>query len=95
MACPPEVTNAILQILKIGIINIRGFASSKNMSRCAAEADHLHNLPELLTSYTPELFRFYLEVEQPLFLKITGGEGVGQFEPHWAILKAFGGTRRG
>ncbi|SPE58688.1 hypothetical protein SBV1_2790012 [Verrucomicrobia bacterium] len=89
MTCPPEVSSAIAQILRIGILNIRAFAFQKNAARCAAEADHLHNLPQLLVSYSPKLLDFYLDVEQPAFLRDTNSLGVGQFEVHWEALRTF------
>src|SRR4051812_31610260 len=80
MNCPDEISKPILQIMSIGLLNIRAFGSAGNASRCSVEADHLHNLPRLLASYSPELLKFYLDVEQPIFVKDTAGEGLVLFE---------------
>jgi hypothetical protein len=88
MNCPVEVSEPILEIIKAGLLNIRSLARS-NGPRCAVEADHLHNLPGVLSSYTPDLLKYYLEVEQPIFVKSTEGEGIGRFEEHWKALRSF------
>ena len=75
--------------MRVGILNVRVFAFSNNTARCATEADHIHNLPQLLESYSPELLNLYLDVEQPIFLKVTGGVGTDQFEAHWEALRVF------
>src|SRR5688572_21221380 len=93
MNCPVEVSKPILEIIRIGLLNIRAFAGSKKVSRCAVEADHLHNLPGVLARYTPDLLRFYLEVEQPIFLENIPTEDAGPFEEHWKALRGFWALR--
>ena len=89
MNCPTEVSKPVLEILRIGILRIRAFGFEKDASRCASEADHLHNLPGLLISYQPGALKCYLEVEQPIFVEKSQGRSVADFEKHWAQLKAY------
>jgi hypothetical protein len=39
-----------MQILRIGLLRIRAFGEEGLADRCAIEADHLHNLPEIVHS---------------------------------------------
>ena len=89
MNCPPEVLGPILKIIEIGIIHIRSFGWDGNAARCALEADHIHNLPGLLISYSPEVLKYYLDVEQPIFIKNTAGVSIGDFKPYWKALDDF------
>jgi hypothetical protein len=89
MNCPNEVSNSVLEILRIGILRIRVFGFEGNASRCASEADHLHNLPGLLISYQPGALKYYLEVEQPIFVEKSQGTSIADFEKHWEQLKTY------
>ena len=88
MNCPIEVSEPILQIISLGLLNIRALARSNGV-RCAAEAYHLHNLPGLLRSYKPDLLKYYVEIEQPEFVKNVAGEGIGHFQEHWKVLREY------
>ena len=88
MNCPPEIAETLLGILGVGIMRTRTAAWSNNSERCAIEADHLHNLPALLTSYSPDLLRFYWEVEHVAFLNQIQKEDTLMFEAHWSRLEA-------
>lgn len=64
-------------ILRIGLLNIRN--SSNDPEHCFAEADHLHNLPELLLNLDHEgLHRYYWEAMRPSF--------IGQSKPEWIVM---------
>ncbi len=52
MNCPPEVAEILLEILQNGLLRIRMLGWSDAGHRCAIEADHLHNLPHLLTHFS-------------------------------------------
>ena len=56
-------------------------------SRCAVEADHVHNLPALLIDYSDERLRFYWEVERPSFMKRCRPADLKGYEPLWAELE--------
>ena len=48
-----------LDILRRGLLSIRGAADNGDAEQCHAEADHLHNLPELLAHLVREELRAY------------------------------------
>jgi hypothetical protein len=72
-------------ILYWGLINIRSHAN--DAERCAAEADHLHNIPELLRHFdNEELHRFYWNAMRPSFIGQSKPEWLGRFEQLWEEL---------
>lgn len=86
MTCPPEVARVILQILQVAVLRIRASGWRGDGSRCAADADHVHNLPALLIDYSDELLRLYWQVERPLFMKRCPPADLEGYEPLWAEL---------
>jgi hypothetical protein len=86
MQCPREIAEVIHEILRIGILRIRAADWSSNPKRYMIEADHLHNLPSLLTDYRPELLDYYLTVEQPCYLSHCTEEDIESFQPLWDSL---------
>jgi hypothetical protein len=68
MSCPPELVELIGEMTQRGFLRIRAYAWNGSPSECAAEADHLHNLPYLLIDYRPELLVFYWDVERPCYV---------------------------
>jgi hypothetical protein len=86
MSCPPETAEVLLQILMIGILRIRALGWAGFARRCAVEADHIHNLPELLRDYSDDRLRYYWEAERPAFISQSAGVNVTAFEPLWAEL---------
>jgi hypothetical protein len=88
MNCPPEVAAVIAQVLQAGLLRIRALGWSGDSGRCAAEADHLHNLPGLLQDYSPDLFRYYWDVERPAFIRQNQGVGLEMFTPLWDRMAA-------
>lgn len=69
MTCPSDVARVILQILQVAVLRMRVGGWSGDGSRCAVEADHVHNLPALLLNYSDELLQFYWQVERLSFIK--------------------------
>lgn len=56
-------------ILYRGLINIRMAGHAGDSERCHVEADHLHNIPELLGQLDNEaLHEFYWETMRPSYL---------------------------
>jgi hypothetical protein len=86
MTCPPDVARVVLQILRVAILRIRARGWGGDSSRCAVDADHVHNLPELLLDYSDELLRFYWEVERPSFMKRCRPADLEGYELLWAEL---------
>ena len=84
MQCPPEIAAIVCEILRTGLLRIRARAAA---DRCAfLEADHLHNLPDLLANYKPELLDFYWRVERVGFVERSKPEDIRAFEPMWNAL---------
>lgn len=91
MQCPPEVAELLLQILRTGILNVRTAANRGDSKRCFIEADHIHNLPSLLTKYSPDLLEYYWSAERDCYLR--NSDGPGSFEPLWSQLEKYVSTR--
>jgi hypothetical protein len=86
MNCPSGIAEILLDILRDGILSIRAVDEIEFASLLA---DHLHNLPALLKTYSPELLRFYWEVERPSFIARCAEAGIDRtgFEPLWEKLQ--------
>ena len=84
MNCPEEVANAVLEIMRRGLVRARAAGWSKDSEQAAVEADHIHNLPSLLAVFSMDKLRYYVEGEIPCFTKRAGG--VEEFEPYWEQL---------
>jgi hypothetical protein len=87
MNCPPEVAEVLLEILRVGLLRIRAAGWSKNSSRCAIEADHLHNVPGLLDTYSLERLKYYWEAEKPSFERQLS-PGDLAFQSAWGRLES-------
>jgi hypothetical protein len=73
-------------ILYRGLINIR--ANNHDPERCFAEADHLHNMPELLRKlWDDQVHKYYWEAMRPSFIAQSKPEWLTCFEPLWAELE--------
>jgi hypothetical protein len=82
MNCPPAVARVLLDILQQGILMTRSFGWSGDANRCAVEADHIHNLPSLLAGYSPQLLRYYWDVERRSFMSHFAADELA----HWTTL---------
>jgi hypothetical protein len=85
--CPPDVAEIVLQIIKTAVLRIRHWGWSDNPGRCALEADHVHNLPDLLARFSSDLLKYYWDVERPSFISQSSPADVAQFEPLWEKLE--------
>jgi hypothetical protein len=88
MNFPPEVEHALLQILRFGILQARLAGWEGDAKLAAFEADHVHNLPQVLDQQSMEGLRYYYDVERPCYLERRSA-GRSQFEPHWETLTEF------
>jgi hypothetical protein len=86
MSCPSEIADVVLKILKVGIMRIRRLGWAHEAERCAVEADHIHNLPDLLSAYSPDRLRYYWEAERISFIQQSSPVECAGFEPLWAKL---------
>ena len=69
MNCPPEIAEILLEILKQAALNIRLAAHKGDSEQCFQEADHIHNIPTILSSFSEENLKYYLKVERSIYLK--------------------------
>jgi hypothetical protein len=83
MQCPPEIAEIVGKILQTGLLRIR---SLDDLDRCQLEADHLHNLPTLLTDYKPELLDYYWTVERVCFVERSMPTEIQHYESLWKSL---------
>ena len=83
-----EVTRILLEILKLGTLRIRQAGWANDARRCAIEADHLHNLPDLLLNPSPALLHYYWEVEKPAFECDSSDADLAMFRPLWDELQS-------
>jgi len=63
MNCPNQVAAVVLEILRQSMLNIRSAAHQGDTEQCFQEADHVHNLPSLLASFSEEKLKYYWAVE--------------------------------
>lgn len=82
------VRSDLLAILNRGLLRIRAFASGGDVAQCFIEADHLHNIPELLTLNHDELLAYYMSVTRPCFISESRVATV-DFEPFWNNLHEY------
>jgi len=79
-----EIKEILLNILQIGILNVRVCAWGGQVERCAIEADHIHNLPGLVRYLNIELLLHYYNVSRLTFLRQAAG--TTPFEQDWERL---------
>ena len=94
MKCPPAVADALLDILRHGLLRARAAGWSGDAERCPAEADHLHNLPALLQDFAPERLQYYWDAERPAFMSQLSSEELPSWEPLWQRLRSQADTLR-
>lgn len=51
--CPADIADVVLRILQCGIVEARSAGWSGDAKLCTDQANHLHNLPDLLRRYSP------------------------------------------
>jgi hypothetical protein len=84
-----DVRDALIAIMREGLIRIRASAARGDINQCVVEADHLHNIPIILLSGRVELLKYYWNVERTLYIEQTDPIGIGEFEPMWSTLLAW------
>jgi hypothetical protein len=84
--CPSEIAAILREILRTAVLRIRAAGWQGDARRCAAEADHVHNLPGLLGDYAEDLLDYYWRVERPAFIDRAGTEAAAAYDPLWERL---------
>ena len=84
--CPAEIADVILRILQTGAVMARSAGWSGDAALSAVEADHLHNLPDLLRRYPFRKLRYYWNSERMAYINRMGCQPM-VFEELWAELE--------
>lgn len=87
--CPPEIAVILLEILYHACLAIRIGGWAGEAQYCAIEADHVHNLPKLVDSYSGHNLENYWRVERPSYLaqmQAFPERRVMAYEPLWRRL---------
>jgi hypothetical protein len=87
MNCSPEVSQLLLEILTTGFLRIRALGWSGDAERRAIESDHIHNVPELMAHFSPELLAYYWDVERNSYIQQTSPTQLSVWEPLWRELQ--------
>ena len=87
MTCPEEIRSQVLTILSVGLRNILVSHGTKRYERCFIEANHIHNLPDLIENFLPRKLKYYLEVEVPQYLRESDGKAIGEIRAAWEVLQ--------
>lgn len=86
MKCPDDIAEPLLEILGISLLRIRHLALAGRANQCAIEADHVHNLPELLRNYSQSLAKFYWETERVAYIRQIPAGDATAYENAWKAL---------
>ena len=84
MSREEEIRDLLLKILRIGILDIRAAGWSNRAGQCAIQADHIHNLPDLVRDPQLEQMVYYFEIARPSYIKHIGDSS--SFEAEWRRL---------
>jgi hypothetical protein len=84
--CPAEIADVLLSILQTGLMRIRTFAWQGRAGLCAIESDHVHNIPNLITHYSPEKLSYYWDVERPEYIRQVSTEHLDGWVALWQRL---------
>lgn len=87
MKCPDEISNIILDIIYVGILNIRSASIDGDVERCHIESDHIHDLPQILMNYNVQWLEYYWRNHRANFIEDSQGTGLERFEPLWDQLE--------
>lgn len=90
MNCPDEIAGIVLQIVRDGILSARLAGWGDRAQLSALEANHVHNLPDLLREYAPEKLKYYWNIERAAYMKeffAEVGEEPKRFQEYWKQLE--------
>jgi hypothetical protein len=86
MTCSTEIAEVLTEILTTGLLRIRALGWSGKAERCAVEADHIHNVPDLLAHSSLERLNYYWNVERTSYIIQTPASELAVWEPLWRQL---------
>lgn len=98
MKCPEAMETIFLAIIRWALLNIRSSAFSHGAAaRCAWEADHVHNLPNLIGDYSVGALKYYLGPCPAEYVRGIGDNdktgAIQRFQPLWDQLEALAGLQ--
>lgn len=95
MTCPNEISNVLLAIVSRGLLYARAAGWSGDSERAALEANHVHNLPNMLVEYTEKKMRYYWQSERPSYMQQVAQlvpktdfqvDTLNEYQPLWRKL---------
>ncbi len=86
-SCPLEIARILLEMIGWGLLKIRALGWNGQADRRSVEADHLHNLPDLLAKYDPVQLLYYWDMERVGTMDATTLEFVAALPPLWQQLE--------
>jgi hypothetical protein len=91
MNCPLEIAQILLDILEQAVLQTRAAGWAGDPVRAAMEADHIHNLPDLLRHYSPDLLAYYWNAQRVGYIAEADrlGVGIDGFAPLWERLRPY------
>jgi hypothetical protein len=81
-----QIRSILISLLKTGLLRIRALGFDGEAELCALEADHLHNLPDILQIPKTDLLAHYYNVHRPAFMGLA--RDTSAFESDWLQLGA-------
>ena len=88
MQCPPVIAQILLEIIQFGILQTRASGWNGDAKRCAIEADHIHNLPCVITSFSWQRLDYYWSAERVWFADNSSPADMTVFQPLWERLES-------
>jgi hypothetical protein len=89
MSCPPDLADILARMLAMALFRIRASCWSGDAERGAIEADHAHNLPELISNFRMGGLAYYWNVERPGYLSHIGESQDQSWQELWDELRPY------
>ena len=89
---PADVREGLAQILEIACLTIRAAARNGDAKYCDVEANHVHNLPDLLRTFDRKKLKYYLDVTRAEYLESLRqfpGATADPYKPIWSRLESY------
>ena len=87
MKCPPEIQDNLLRIIFFAAGNIMKAGQAGDAKQCDAEAEHIYNIPQIISHYKPRHFLFYWRDTRPRFIERSQGKDISIFNLAWEKLE--------
>ena len=84
MSDKEELRSILLDLLQVGLLRIRVWGWNGRVEECAAEADRLHDVPDMIREMDVETIRRFYDFELRHFAENTATRGF--YEADWKRL---------